>query len=155
MAKILWLFRWLAISALITSGVIVATNNPVRDKLFTTLNYYAVSTDGEVPAAVLCNVQLAGLAPSTVNIIQNNPRGVCLGGLSLANGAPVLGDVNRQAVLNTNTKFGADIVGTVANGVLICQVPCSNGFASEIKTCNDFSGRPAQQSYSIQALNNC
>jgi len=148
-------FRLLFTIALLTAGVAtMTTNNPIRSQLIG--SQYIIATDPDViPHVVSCNVPLANLLPSSIQIIQSNPKGVCLGGLTQAGGPPILGDVNRQTLLNVFAKFNNDLVGTVVNGVLICQVPCTNAFAREIETCNDLTPRPAALSYSIDAVDTC
>jgi len=149
--------RALIVLMLIGGGALAATNPTVQQTVMGQVRgYYAVSNNpNAAPNAVVCNVPLAYLIPSVVNIITTNPKGVCLGGLTLGGGAPILGDVNQQALINIFPKFNQDLQAHVVNNVLICQVPCTNGYAYEIQWCNDLSGRPPQQSFSIPAQGVC
>ena len=127
---------------LFSAGVLVATNPQLLTKQF----YVLENKDNAA-----CNVPLSHLLPSTINIIQSNPKGVCLGGLTLANGAPILGDLNSQPILLPSNKY-PDLQANIVNNVLICQVSCSNPYAKEIRTCNDLQIQP---SFSIRAYNPC
>ena len=141
---------------LIGAGTYVAVNLGVMTQ-FTQQVLVIANPDGSQPAVVVCNTPLDALLQSTRNGITGNARNVCLGGLVVAGGPPMLGDARGYPVINPVGKFGADIQAAVLNNVLICQIPCSNPNAYEIKTCYDFAkaGQPAPAVYSIRAHELC
>jgi hypothetical protein len=139
------------------TATVVTTNNPVKSTVqqLTQREYYTIADKGSIAHAVVCNVPLGGLQISTRQIIESNPKGVCLGGLVEGGGPPILGTAARFPVLNAWAKFNHDIQATIANDILICQVSCFNVHAHEIKSCHDLTARGAPASYSIDALNTC
>ena len=104
----------------------------------------------ETGSFVLCKIPLDTVSASTKAIINSNPKGVCLGGLAIAGGAPMLGNDKGFPVVNPVGKY-QDLVASIKNNVLECKVLCSNMNAKEIQTCYDFSLKPAPSSFKIKA----
>ena len=133
-----------------TAGV-VTTNPQLQQKVLNTFTpqYMLTTNPQQIPDAVVCNIPLAGLAPSTKDFMVRDPHTACL-----FQDPPVLGDVNQWAVTNTYAKYNNDLLARVVNDVLICQVPCSNANAQEIQWCNDLAQTP-QPSFTIRAEKTC
>jgi len=155
MSKRLWWYLFIGGIVAGTAGVFV-TNPQLQQGVVNSFTpQYMLTTDPQqVPKAVTCNVPIDQLYASTKTVINSNPEGVCLGGLTIGGGPPVFGDANKRVVINTYPKYNNDLLARVVDDVLICQVPCSNANAYEIEWCNDLSTIPTP-SFTIRAERTC